>query len=437
VEYGKAQVEVKLAALRKEGVALKAEDLAPKPVPEAENAALLYVKAGDLLEGRTKSHRDSQASVEYYRPRDLNDPAKAARYIEANADVLAMVRKAADMPHCVFSVDWRDPLAAVTPYAWRMSRLSRLVALRACQASRAGDQSEALDLLRVGFVMARRMNEHSQLTDQIVAWAIDHATMEAAFEIVGRGGLTEAKAGELAEELRRVDYVGGLNRAVQFDGAEGLWLFDLLRKDPDAFIRECVSDSDDRAALQKAIWRAYATVLRPLTYADEMTFLERMEKVRAASKLPARDSARQWREIRTEGQDLPPLASMADEVAGLPDRSVFRRDEAIARRALVGAVLGVELCRQKMGRYPATLDDVRKTLDWKIAEDPFSGKDLVYKQVGETYLLYSIGEDLKDDGGTPTWDDLQAVGEAKGKRPSAAEAQRGDIVWMGTWKGRK
>ncbi len=182
VEYGKAQVEAKLAALRKEGVALKAEDLAPKPVPEAENAAPLYVKAADLLEGRTKSHRDSQASVGYYRPRDLDDPAKAAvaaRYLEANADVLAMVRKAADMPHCVFSVDWTDPLAAVTPYAGKMRELSRLLALRAAAASRAGDQGEAMDLVRVGFVMARRMSDHPQLTDQIVAWTIDHLTMEA------------------------------------------------------------------------------------------------------------------------------------------------------------------------------------------------------------------------------------------------------------------
>ncbi len=128
---------------------------------------------------------------------------------------------------------------------------------------------------------------------------------------------------------------------------------------------------------------------------------------------------------------------MADEVAGLPDGSVFRRDEAIARRALVGAALGMELYKQKMGRYPATLEDVRKSIGWKVAPDPFSGEALVYKVSGATYLLYSIGMDLRDDGGTPTWDDLQAAGEAKGKRPPAAEAQRGDIVWMGTWKARK
>jgi hypothetical protein len=318
-----------------------------------------------------------------------------------------------------------------------MRELARLVALRACVASRTGDQGEALDLLRVGFVMAKRLSDHPQLLDQLVAWAVDRYVIEAAAQVVGRGGLTETEAQGVAAELGRMDYMDGLNRAVQFDRIEGLSLFDLLAKNPERFIKECVSESDDRAGLQKAVWRAYATVLRPAMYAEEMVFLERMDKVSAAAKLPAKESAEQWKEIAAGEAELPPLASMADGVTSFPERSVVRRDEAIARRALIAAALGIELYKQKMGRYPATLEDVGKAIGWKVGEDPFSGKALVYKMEGTTYLLYSIGLDMKDDGGKPTWDDLQATGEAKGKRPPAAEAERGDIVWMGTWEKAK
>jgi len=55
-------------------------------------------------------------------------------------------------------------------------------------------------------------------------------------------------------------------------------------------------------------------------------------------------------------------------------------------------------------------------VDWKLPTDPFTGKDMVYKQAGDGFILYSVGYDLKDNGGTA----LQPRGRAE---PS------GDIVW--------
>jgi hypothetical protein len=34
-----------------------------------------------------------------------------------------------------------------------------------------------------------------------------------------------------------------------------------------------------------------------------------------------------------------------------------------------------------------------------IPMDPYSGRPLVYRRVGDTYVLYSVGRDGKDDGG--------------------------------------
>ncbi|MBP7933880.1 MAG: hypothetical protein KA354_04445 [Phycisphaerae bacterium] len=35
----------------------------------------------------------------------------------------------------------------------------------------------------------------------------------------------------------------------------------------------------------------------------------------------------------------------------------------------------------------------------KLRIDPFSGRDFVYKQRSKGFLLYSVAENLKDDGG--------------------------------------
>ena len=55
--------------------------------------------------------------------------------------------------------------------------------------------------------------------------------------------------------------------------------------------------------------------------------------------------------------------------------------------------------KDRFGAYPKSLDELRSKLGWKLQTDPFSGKDFVYRRQGKGFLLYSIGENLKDDGG--------------------------------------
>jgi len=64
--------------------------------------------------------------------------------------------------------------------------------------------------------------------------------------------------------------------------------------------------------------------------------------------------------------------------------------------------------------YPASLAELRAKLGWKLPEDPFSGKDFIYKRQGKGFILYSIGQNLKDDGGI---------------EPSKNDRDKGDIVW--------
>ena len=44
--------------------------------------------------------------------------------------------------------------------------------------------------------------------------------------------------------------------------------------------------------------------------------------------------------------------------------------------------------------------------------DPYSDEPLVYRVEGESFILYSVGEDFFDDGGIDvTWDQSQSGGD--------------------------
>ena len=86
-----------------------------------------------------------------------------------------------------------------------------------------------------------------------------------------------------------------------------------------------------------------------------------------------------------------------------PSRVLEERIEAPRRAThLIAEVLAYH---GKTGAYPASLGDLQAGEFKDIRVDPFSGDDFVYKIQGNGFTLYTVGENLKDDGGRhdETW----------------------------------
>jgi len=64
-------------------------------------------------------------------------------------------------------------------------------------------------------------------------------------------------------------------------------------------------------------------------------------------------------------------------------------------------VIGLLRYKQDKGSYPSTLDDLTQAGYLKqLPMDPWSDKPLVYKRTDDGFMLYGIGKNFKDDGGT-------------------------------------
>jgi hypothetical protein len=55
--------------------------------------------------------------------------------------------------------------------------------------------------------------------------------------------------------------------------------------------------------------------------------------------------------------------------------------------------------RAKVGAYPDSLDELEATDLAQLRIDPFSGEDFVYRKTADGFTLYTVAQDLKDDGG--------------------------------------
>lgn len=73
--------------------------------------------------------------------------------------------------------------------------------------------------------------------------------------------------------------------------------------------------------------------------------------------------------------------------------------------------LACRVYKSRTGEYPEDLKTLVPGLLTAVPVDPFTGKPLVYRREGKGFIVYSVGSNLKDDGGRSTWEIPQMVME--------------------------
>lgn len=80
-------------------------------------------------------------------------------------------------------------------------------------------------------------------------------------------------------------------------------------------------------------------------------------------------------------------------------------DRATTRLKLLRLAIALERYRKANENFPAKLADLQPKFVKKLPQDYFTEKPFRYRPAKDAYLLYSIGINLKDDGGRMKWED--------------------------------
>jgi hypothetical protein len=165
--------------------------------------------------------------------------------------------------------------------------------------------------------------------------------------------------------------------------------------------------------LQSRTWR-------PALYADELIYLTAMDRVVGDMRGPYRGQSAYREDV------FPRYAVMSSILVHDFSRSKAAAYRATAHIAGTRIALALAAYKDRFGAYPRSLAELRVKLGWAIEQDPLSGKDFVYRRENKGFVLYSVGENLKDDGARPWVRNQPSEGydytNAKGERVA-------DIVW--------
>jgi hypothetical protein len=373
LHYG-GRLRAKLAALKSAGKPLAGSDLAPPPVPARENAAPLYLEAAEIIarhsgQGSAPTTMPAgpvPADEVGYGAYNWDDPGNLARlagFVERDRRALDLVREASSRPAAAFDVDWTDPLTASLAHLAKLRSVARFLAAAAIVASHEGRQTEALERLRMGFVLARRPSAEPSMVAHLVSYAI-HAMLTAAAEyVLAHGPLPEAEARRLAEELGRLDYRREFVQAVEGERVFGLALFEIMRRRRDS--AGLLGNPEASVRVRLLAW-GYRFPLRPLLDADELRYLAWMERhARLSALSPTERAAALAHPWTDDARPAPSWAVVTNTANAALARFAARTEFSRTQRQLLQAALGLGIYRQRHESYPGGLEEVRR-IGWPV-----------------------------------------------------------------------
>lgn len=403
--------EAEVQALKAKGEPVSYAALGGPKVPDDQNAAMVYAKAFELLEGK-KTLVPKRVLEEMLRsegvisargkrsPTDWPDVKQAAAMFRG---VVPLTQEALSRPQCQFPVDWAAGWGARFPHYSKLRSLVQVLLAQALVAAHDGRQDEAFRLIGMCFRVSKASKDEPILISTLVTIACIQMSNNALQAVLKYGLPSDAQMVELHNLLADTDFRAEWVNGVRGDRASGLLAFkNIISGGAYAYSQYGgIPDYGYYSQTSRSLMQLASVAWKPMLYADGGEYLKYMAVNVDLAKLPYRSIVQQEKRIQASLGELPRYAIITRQVAPIFTQGSARVDQARANTGLTQILLAALQYKARTGRYPNSITQLRLKATWELPLDPFSGKEFVYKRTSKGFLAYSIGADLKDDRGKP------------------------------------
>lgn len=384
--YASFLLKQEYAIIRQQGEPLFFAEVAANNVPDAENAALLYIKAAEEL---TLPER-------YYFQMDAPIKQKVS-VIHDNPKVMPLVERTSQMIQSHFPVESKGP-----PDNWinlkfsKMPELTRFISLNAEENSRRKNYTKAFE--QIGYIdrLAASTANGDTLIGFLVARSIQGIGIRTTYTILQNAQLTKQQAQTCVQLLPHSDW-----HQLFYDTMIGERTFNISANEyllSDIWNRKA-SEEDDWDIDDSASFQHKGFVTRPLLKMNEVYLLRLWQKVLLQAKKPGALDANFETHITDRLNQLPFYAIQAKITQEIYLGSFENRDrtEVAQRQREIAIVLNAY--KTEHGAYPESLTTAEQFWGTNFPADPYNNKPFHYRAENHNYTLYSVGKNRLDDGG--------------------------------------
>lgn len=378
----------------------------PTPVMPNPNAFDVYIAASNaIVNGPQVDNALSRTPLVKY------TGAQKVALVKANQGAIRLL-------HQGFAYPCENPpvrsLVALFPYYKNFGSLSRLLALQAQTQVDRNDWSGAMNSYLDSLQLGEEIPHGSMIIGALIGDACQAIGRRTAWKVIPHLSSSQARAA-----ARRVEAIRGRHVPWSDTLQEEKWM-------TQAGLQEMFrGGSGQYAGGQRVSLSSNQTVqtLFYLVYSKRRimsNFTHYMDQAIANARKPYQPNAQ---EPPIPNDPLCRVIAPAFANTGLKERVTYTES------GLLLVALALRAYQADHGRYPETLAELAPVYLKQLPEDPFAqAGTFQYRLTGDSYLLYSIGVDGKDDGGTP----IDNLGKTTSNNPDARYTVQpnstGDIV---------
>jgi hypothetical protein len=373
-----ARLQRRLAAIRAAGDPTSLADLERDPIPAGENAATYLRQADTEISAIFREMRGVPGV--FVRPEDTSPEAAAStaqavgRILQTHAEAIRLLQQAAACRDVHEPLDYTlAPIASARQFAAVAERYAVYVRVllygRAMPLMVQGKRDEAVRTIVESLHLVRQTDRNPLLIAYLTTLRTRDTVMDCADAALQAGPLSPQVRHSLDAELAVEDRMDGYDWALRSQRASFLDEFETIPHRRDWFVWRAVwnqQESDCLDALAADV--SLARDSRP--YRDTLRWIQQRPKLA-------------W---GTGGGMLPEIRFMQRPVTRL--------------RAKIRALRVLNALQSQLPDDAGAAPRLTELgLPAQAVADPYTGEPLHVKRRAEGWLIYSVGENYRDDGG--------------------------------------
>ena len=406
----RSKLRSKIDAIRAAGYPVTCEELDQwYSIPEtAENAAYIILDAFEFYQKPQDSKLLPLLGKAELPARNipLSEETKniIAQYLSDNQKTLELLHEAATFEHSRYPIDLSLGLGTLVPNLQDLRQSVKLLNLEAMIHAEKNESQPATQSLIAGLGIANSLSEEPIIVSQLVRISCQALTVSILERVINRTDFTDEQLVELGRDFTNSQNLSGISRAFVGERCQLLSVFE----DPTILTPELFGGKTLPAPILE-LYKALGLADR-----DAIVYLDLMNDYIETTQLPLHQRQRAAGTIEAKLKATSKVHILLHKFMPAFSRVITLEIRAIAQLRTARVGLAVQRYRLATGHLPDALADLVPTYLDAVPEDPFDGRELRYEKLETGFVVYSVGEDRRDDGGT----ERLPTGEKK-KAPSS------------------
>ena len=383
---GSLKLKKQIEVLRTKGYPVTFEELESwyNISPGAENSADVYMDAfSNYVEWDSEARKAlpvvGRAPLPV-RTQPLDDPNKllVEKFLSDNKKTLTLLHEAASIDHCRYPLGFIQELNQGAPWLKNLRKCADLLRLNVLIQCENKNSEKALESIYSTLTLAKSSNV-PLLLHQLIHLAVKATAYKNIERALNRVQLSEEQLMMLSSWIEEVGNDEGYKRALIGEN--------------------CIRLNTFRGNVRGASSQLVFFRIIGLNNRDAAEYIKIMQELIDAMELSANERLLVFDSIQKDVHSGKRGGMLTRLFLPAFGRIMQIETRHLAHLRAIQTAIAVERYRLAEGRLPQSLENLVPAYMEVVPTDPFDGQGLKYRTLETGFVVYSVGEDLTDEGG--------------------------------------